>query len=303
MITIKLSWWFWNQMFQYALWKALSLKHKVAFQIDLSFLQQMWAWYIKKIYEDTKFINYELYVFGIHPSFAGGDDVPWYKKLYSRNKYINHVYMLLSSIVAKLDPHHHTEHSFSFDTNILKVTDWYVEWYFQTEKYFLDYADEIRKDFAFVLTPSQKNQEMADIINRCNAIGIHVRRWDYISNPANAFYNTCTIEYYKQAIEYMQNHITNPVFFFFSDDIPRVKENLVIDSPMYHIDFNDNQSNYEDMRLMSLCKHNIIANSSFSRWGAWLNSNSNKIVVAPERRFNGSKLDYSDIVPINWIRI
>ncbi len=111
------------------------------------------------------------------------------------------------------------------------------------------------------------------------------------------------MDYYINAIDLISKKSGDPVLFVFSDDIPWVQENLKVPYNTHFIDWNSGDQSYEDLRLMSLCKHNIIANSSFSWWGAWLNTNDSKIVVAPAKWFAGTEVDYSDIIPANWIKL
>lgn len=289
MITQKIIWWLWNQMFQYAYIKALSLRNKQDFKLDVSEYK-------------TYFRPYELEIFDIEKNYASKKEIPFYENLYSKNKYFNFLLIQINWILKRLNPNHHIE-KYNFDKGLLNIKSWYIQWYFQTEKYFKDFENEIRKDFEFIIPPSKKNQETIEIITNCNSISIHIRRWDYITNSTtNEKHWTCSIDYYKKAIELIQFKITNPVFFIFSDDMDWVKENLKIEKA-YYIDWNNADKNYEDMRLMSLCKHNIIANSSFSWWWAWLNKNSEKIVIAPNKWFNDNNRNYSDIIPENWFKI
>lgn len=145
---------------------------------------------------------------------------------------------------------------------------------------------------------------MIDIIKSCNAVSLHIRRGDYISNATtNTIHGTCNLDYYKRAVEYIKKNSVSPIFFIFSDDIDWVKDNLHLNEKHYYIDWNNADTNYEDMRLMSLCKHNVIANSSFSWWGAWLNNNPKKIVIAPQKWFNDSKLNTFDVIPEKRIKI
>lgn len=291
MITQKITWWLWNQMFQYAYIKALSLKNKQKFTLDIS------------EFEQYTLHKYCLEVFAIDKNYCSKDEIPFYENIHSNNKYWNFVLIKIRWILKRLNPNHHYEKQFHFDKTMLGITTWYIEGYFQSEKYFADFPEEIRKDFAFVKEISPKNRETIQTINTCNAVSLHIRRWDYISNPANGFYNVCDLDYYQRAVEYIATHISDPIFFIFSDDMQRVKNNLKIHHTHHYIDWNSADTNYEDMRLMSLCKHNIIANSSFSwRW-AWLNTNPNKIVVGPKRRFATDKLNYKDVIPSSRIKI
>jgi hypothetical protein len=112
----------------------------------------------------------------------------------------------------------------------------------------------------------------------------------------------CSLKYYQDAIKYISQKIDNPVFYIFSDDIEWVKRELIISFPCVYIDFNQQSVSYKDMQLMSLCKCNIIANSSFSWWGAWLNINPEKIVIAPNSWFCNGTND-QDLIPYNWLRL
>lgn len=289
MIIQKINWWLWNQMFQYAYVKALSLRMQTDFLLDLHEY-------------DHYFRPYELEVFDIDKNYAKLSNIPRYERLHSSNKYINFLYFKLQWLCKECNPHHHSERNLQYNEKLLSIVDGYIDWYFQTEKYFIDYENEIRSDFIFVPPPSKQNQQTIDMINWCNSVSIHIRRWDYLKGNNPNFHGTCSLDYYHRAIDLIVSKIADPVFFVFSDDIDRVKDNLKIDNTHY-IDRNTAETNYEDMRLMSECKHNIIANSSFSRWWAWLNSNPDKMVIAPERRFATDNLNYQNIIPASWIQI
>jgi hypothetical protein len=120
----------------------------------------------------------------------------------------------------------------------------------------------------------------------------------------NKLHGLCTPEYYRIAIDYIKNNVDNPSFYFFSDDIEWVEQHLNFkDVNATYIGHNKGEKAYEDMRLMQYCKHNIIANSSFSWWGAWLNSFPQKIVIAPKRWMNIDGLNTDDLIPDSWIRL
>jgi Glycosyl transferase family 11 len=181
--------------------------------------------------------------------------------------------------------------------------DSYLMGYWQSEQYFADIANIIREDFTFKLPMSQQNAELAKQINQVNAVSLHIRRGDYANNPETmATYGLCSLDYYKEAIRYIVERVNAPHFFIFSDDINWVKNNLKIDYPYQYVDHNHGTESYNDMRLMSLCKHHIIANSSFSWWGAWLNRNPEKLVVAPQKWF-ANELNVDDLFPRGWITL
>jgi hypothetical protein len=160
------------------------------------------------------------------------------------------------------------------------------------------------KDFEFKKPLEWINKEFSELIKSSNSISVHIRRWDYVATAkSNDFHWSCSVWYYMNSIEYFKDKITDPTYFFFSDDIEWVKSNIWILTNAYYIDNNSWNSSWEDMRLMSLCKHNIIANSSFSWWWAWLNRNPKKIVLGPKKWFNNNNLNTEDILPDNWIKL
>lgn len=196
------------------------------------------------------------------------------------------------------------EPSMQYWPDILNVRDnSYLVGYWQSEKYFSDIQSVIRSDFVFKENLSARNAEMAEKINRCNAVSLHVRRGDYVSNSkTNATHGLCSIDYYNAAMSYMTERVESPVFFVFSDDIAWVKKNFNIGFSCEYVDYNKGSESYNDMRLMSMCKYHIIANSSFSWWGAWLNPSTEKIVVAPEKWFANGSLN-EDLLPESWVRL
>jgi hypothetical protein len=181
-------------------------------------------------------------------------------------------------------------------------SDCYLTGYWQSEKYFLEVATQMRGDFSFRLPLENQNAELAKQINQVNAVSLHVRRGDYANNSKTTEkHGLCSLDYYQVAIRYVTERVTPPHFFVFSDDIAWVKNNLKIDFPHQYIDFNHGAESYNDMRLMSMCKHHIIANSSFSWWGAWLNPRKDKIVVAPKHWF-ANQTDIQDLLPQGWVK-
>ncbi len=172
----------------------------------------------------------------------------------------------------------------------------------QSELYFESAFNEVRKSFIFnEKLVSDKTMEICSSIKSKNSVSIHIRRGDYLSPKySSGFSGVCTNEYYMKAIRYIQDHIEHPFFYIFTDDKEWVNENFTIEDAVY-VNVNFGKNSWQDMYLMSQCKHNIIANSSFSWWGAWLNSNQNKIVIAPKLWWKFFSKD--DVVPKTWIRL
>jgi hypothetical protein len=172
----------------------------------------------------------------------------------------------------------------------------------QSEKYFSNVKEIIKIRFKFKEELiSKKTKDLAVIICQANSVSIHIRRGDYLSDQyINGFAGICTLDYYKKAVDYINSNTKGAVFYVFTDDFEWVTENFVIPNATF-IQHNTGNNSWQDMYLMSLCKHNIIANSSFSWWGAWLNSNPHKIVIAPKKWWRLFEKD--DVVPNEWIRL
>lgn len=168
----------------------------------------------------------------------------------------------------------------------------YVIGYFQALKYFQKYEKEIRNDLQVKENVMQQNKEIFKNIKKDISVCVHIRRGDYIGTD----YDVCSIVYYKEAMQRMKNNIPNCKFYFFSNDINWVKENIKGDNIVY---VDKNNPNYEELRLMYSCKHFIMSNSSFSWWAQFLSSNSKKIVYAPSKWMKNDT-DFSEIYDDRW---
>ena len=180
----------------------------------------------------------------------------------------------------------------------------YLQGYWQSERYFACHAQAIRDDFGFRHAALGLNAELAQRIGRCEAVSLHVRRGDYVSNPrAQALHGCCPPQYYEAALRHVLERVPQATVFAFSDDPQWVAQTLQPQHPgLVIVDHNHGPESYNDMRLMALCRHHIIANSSFSWWGAWLDARPDKIVVAPAQWFATDR-DTTDLVPAAWTRL
>lgn len=179
----------------------------------------------------------------------------------------------------------------------------YFKGFYQSERFFVDIANEIRDAFSFDVAQCNEAtlQMLQQIDSTKNAVSIHIRRGDYLL-PKH-WENTgsiCQSTYYQNAISAMNEKISEPTYFVFSDDMEWIKKNLSLPNATY-IDWNKGDNSWQDMMLMSHCRHHIICNSTFSWWGAWLNPREDKIVLAPSRWFRNSETPY--IYPPQWIKI
>lgn len=281
-----------NQMFQYAAGRAAALKLGVQFKQDISDFS---SYQLHNGFELGR-----VFVAPVLPVTESDihDVLGWQSSKLVRK------FIRKSQFELIRKPQYIIEPTFSYWDGINYLSNIsYLEGYWQSEKYFKDYSSTIRADFEFKVPFSSLNVKLAADIVSTNAVSLHIRRGDYISNKTHtSIYTVCSLDYYRSAIQVIMKKIANPVFYIFSDDILWVKKNLVINASMVFVDHNKGAESYNDMRLMSLCKHNIIANSSFSWWGAWLNPSTDKIVVAPKRWF-ANNTNVKDLLPENWLKL
>lgn len=172
----------------------------------------------------------------------------------------------------------------------------------QSPKYFAHVVPEILKTFTFdeKMMSSYSVAMLKRISEYKNSVSIHVRRGDYASGKYDGLLLCCPMDYYQRAVSYMEEHMEKPVFFVFSDDIEYVRQYLKADNIVF-VDGNRDSNSWQDMFLMSRCSHNIIANSTFSWWGAFLNANPDKKVIAPRKWWY--YFEHDDVVPDEWIRL
>jgi hypothetical protein len=262
MIGVKIYGGLGNQMFQYAIGRALSLKHNTKLLLDITNIDK---------HGRRKF---ELCSFNIKANI-------FKDKLKFR---------YLSEIDEKISDYKRLD-------DIPNNT--YLTGYWQSEKWFKHIREQLIKDFTIIDNESIEFSRLSRQINESNSVSIHVRRGDYAKNiKTRLLHGLCQTEYYISAMELISEKMNNFSLFIFSDDIEWVKKNLPFDNcNKTFITPSRTKRPYEDLILMSLCKHNIIANSTFSWWAGWLNMNKNKIVIAPKRWYRLSK---SSPVPSRW---
>ncbi|MGL5933407.1 MAG: alpha-1,2-fucosyltransferase [Cetobacterium sp.] len=277
-----------NQMFQYCLYKNLLLRNYDVIA-DLSFF--------KKVKSHNGFELEKIFCLELKKCDLNLENFLFSKKIF---------FKLQRSILKKIKRFKiYTFSDTLYDEKILidECKTILYEGYWQSEEYFQNIKEEILKDFTFPEIEDENNLKFLKNIELTNSVSIHIRRGDYVGHPQ--LDGLAPIEYYQSAIKYIKKNIENPIFYIFSNDLDWCKENLDLNqNECILVEGNGGEKSYIDIQLMSKCKHNIIPNSSFSWWGAWLNQNKNKIVIAPERWFSlESKFKYDDIVPKNWIKL
>lgn len=248
-----------NQMFQYALYASLK-EQAYNVKVDIGLLKN-----------DRQHNGYELdKVFNMHAKSDPFDiflvRCMYYINIWNPNILINLIkyFLKLLRIIFISDK----TQNFKGIKNDNIV---YFCGYFQSAKYFSNLKN-VYSIFKFQEeTISKQSKEILSLITHTNSISIHIRRGDYISeNNKNLYGGICTTEYYQKAIDIMCSKVTNPHFFIFSNDIEWCEKNIYLPH-VFYVNCNKGEDSWQDMYLMSKCKHNIIANSTFSWWGAYLN--------------------------------
>jgi hypothetical protein len=297
MITVLLRGGLGNQMFQYALGLRLAKKNQTGLTLDTTFLNDRFP------RKEFSYRTYDLDVFDIDPRFTLLSKITtalpipgvWLGLDFAFAA-VNELCGLQKILREKLEG--------IFDPTVLDSRGNALLWgFWQSEKYFADVAGDVRTAFQFRDPFEGEVKALAEKIGSCNAVSLHVRRGDYLSPKYASAYGATDLSYYERALKYVAEHAQNPTIFIFSDDIDWCRENVKPKFPTVYVDDATRGAKASGhLKLMSLCKHNIIANSSFSWWGAWLNQNPSKIIVAPKQWYARST-GGSDITPASWIRI
>lgn len=291
MIIVKMQGGLGNQMFQYAAARAIAYRRGTVLKLDC------------ESYAQLSSRRYELHRFKIHGQLLNRLErfvvcPPPRRGAVAAAK-------ILRRMVPELRVTCVQERGVGFDSTVAtKIGSLYLQGYWQSEKYFSDLAPLIRREFTLGTTPDLENARLIDKMNMCSSVCVHVRRGDYLANPAvKAMYGFNNLDYYRDAVAIIAARVPDPVFFVFSDDHEWAKQHLRIGFPIRYVTHNAGRQDHEDLRLMSHGKHFIIANSTFSWWGAWLAENADKVVIAPARWFGDPEISTADLVPPSWIRV
>jgi Glycosyl transferase family 11 len=288
MIVVRLCGGLGNQLFQYAAGRRLANARQEVLVLDL-------GWYARTPPTDTP-RAYELGNYPIRARPATAVEALWCRLHEGR--------LLRRMSFLPRRWRHWREKGFEFDPAVLDLPDSiYLDGYWQSHHYFEDAADLIRADFTPIAPFGPQDEKIAALIATGDAVSVHVRRGDYVAHhPAATAHGQCSLDYYKAALVHILPHVKTPHFFVFSDDPAWARENLLLPGPSTFVDHNGPASAFQDLRLMSLCKHQITANSSFSWWGAWLNSRPDKIVIAPKQWFADPR-NTDSLTPDDWLRL
>jgi hypothetical protein len=300
MIVVKLFGGLGNQLFQYAFGKKLSLQtnQKLYLEIEAGFKN------------DPYQRNYNLSPFNVHENLLKNDPISMDMYHLSTDK--KHGRGKIKNYLLGFKRHNWqliTEKNLEYDLTIEAIKKHtYLEGFWQSENYFKDVREEILQDFQLKASLKNDNalisKKMSDVVS----VSLHIRRMHGVKLPGqqhHKIHGGLDLAYYQKAIDIIAAQHPNLELFVFSDDIEWAKENFKSRFPVEFMSQNDDAHNYLDLVLMSQCKHQIIANSTFSWWGAWLNQNPEKIVIAPKIWFVDQKMNVQtrDLIPSDWIRI
>jgi hypothetical protein len=279
-----------NQLYQYALGRALSIRTGRPLLLDT------------RLISGEPYRSYALSVFNIKQQHVYGVNkwcTRWATSIRAGRLFrllcpFAWNYLIIQDKEAGFDPSIFTH----------KKGTLVLQGYWQSYKYFEAQEDIIRSEFTLKKAPEAENACLIDEIENTESVAVHVRRGDYEGNATfNATLGTCTLQYYRHAAEHVKQKVNNPCFFVFSDDPGWTKQNLRLPGPTRIVDHNFGKADFEDLRLITHCKHFIIANSSFSWWGAWLASYPAKIVITPKRWFKIDHFPPEDRIPREWLRL
>ena len=297
-VYVRLSGGLGNQLFQYAAARALAIRHDAEVKLDVTG------------FETHGLRRFGLDIYSIAATIASRDEMraisaPLAAKSGPFRRARAQLGRVLGSGLKQPGNAKYREAHYHYDTNLsAQSPPVLLEGYWQSERYFKDIADTLRTE----LTPHEPmepvNAAIAEAIASNTAVSVHVRRGDYISNQRiNAYHGVCSLDYSRAAVEHIADHVSNVHFFVFSDDPEWTEENLKTGLPATYVVANPPDRGFRDLQLMSHCGHHIIANSSFSWWGAWLNASPDKIVVAPAQWFAVDDKNTSDLIPEGWMRL
>ncbi|HVF82258.1 MAG TPA: alpha-1,2-fucosyltransferase, partial [Flavisolibacter sp.] len=273
-----------NQMFQYAAAKALANKNDTEVKVDIS------------AFTNYQLRSYDLDKLNVPLSVASPKEI-------ENLKATNSLQRIVQRIIPYSARKFYKEPYFHHDKNFERLgKDVYVQGYFQSQKYFISSEDEIRKQFTLKAAVSKEIKEYGAALQSHHSVAIHIRNGDYKSAEMLNVHGILPLSYYEQAIRFIRGKLPKAKFYVFSDDANVAQGNFLFNS-FEIVSGNVSQNHFEDLFLMSSCRHNIIANSSFSWWAAWLNDNPDKVVIGPKKWFNHGPKDTQDILPEGWIKL
>jgi len=281
-----------NQLFQYAAARAVALRRGVTLRLDTS-------WYVGR--RDR---SYVLSHFDIRENLLSPREMRLLRYWTDDGRHAQ-AKRAVSSLLPLLRVTRISDPPGAADPSIFPTSRrLLLDGFWQSPVYFDEIGDVIRREFRLKAEPDERTAEIVGRMSACESVSVHVRRGDYVTDrTANRVHGTCGIEYYDRAAKIICEKIDSPRFFVFSDDSDAARRELRLPGPTEFIDRNADGRDWEDLRLMRSCRHHVIANSSFSWWGAWLAHHDEQIVIAPHDWYRpGAKPGHRirDLIPQSW---
>jgi hypothetical protein len=290
MIIVRLKGGLGNQMFQYALGRALQHRRGDELRLDVTYLlgSSVFKWDVPR--------SYDLDVFQLQSAFS------YVPRLLRRASW--------TLDEAEAVPKRQTfveEKEFGFHPGILDLTEpnLYLDGYWQSESYFAEIQREIRAAFQFRMPLSPAGRQMAHMLASVNSVCVNVRRGDYVTSESTR--NTLGFvgeDFYRRGVDWIKANIPDPWLFVNSDDMPWCREHLKFDLPTTY--FGEECAGWkfgEQLQLMTMCKHFLIPNSTFAWWAAWLGTRDGKLVACPRRWFRNESISSKDLIPPSWVTL
>jgi hypothetical protein len=288
MIIVRLKGGLGNQMFQYATARHLAVRNETCLKLDLGSFSRY------------PLRSYRLNHYNIAASPASGKELRGFAA--GHRKVVRRTVRAAARWLPGYDWQWFVQKGRDYDPSLLGLRgNIYLEGTWQSVKYFSEISSLVRQELTLKTQLTHASLQVAEKITNTEAVSLHVRRGDYASDVVTKKkHGLCGLDYYERGIDLIAQQAPSPHFFVFSDDPSWTQNHLSSKYPMTFVTHNGEERDYEDLFLVSMCRHHIIANSTFSWWGAWLCRNDDKIVIAPRQWFRSVEFDVEDLFPSSW---
>jgi hypothetical protein len=276
-------------MFQYAFGRALAQRNNTELKLDIT------------LFRDYEFHDYSLNRLNIIENVASDGEIASFAKHRTRKGKVGRILNLFLADKTR----HIDEPAWTFNPELLGLKDpCYIDGYWQSEKYFLEIEDTIRKEFTLKKPLNEySNGVAARILAAKNPVALHIRRGNFVNHPSiSKAMGVCPPAYYEDAKKIIHERVEEPTYFIFSDDLEWTRENMKTNLPTEYIGQGPD-ADYMDIELMRLCKHHILSNSTFGWWGAWLSDHYRSGITIAPKRWNNKNFDTKDLVPAHWVTL
>jgi len=302
-VIVKLMGGLGNQLFQYATGKALAERHGASLKVDLS-------WYERDDRQGAFQLDRFLFAFEVVTPEEikrlkhGTSSVISLLRHYGQDQIAGHLFSVTHGSTLPQNLTYYPERAIDFDPAVMDLSgDVYLDGFWQCENYFHSLRRELLSGFQLRDEIDKKNRDILTSITSSGSVCLHIRRGDYLSDSsATRIHGICSPAYYERAITYLKDVLHNPTFFIFSNDPAWVRERFDLGTRFVSVE-NNQGAGYMDLYLMKHCNHFVIANSTFSWWGAWLSEAKDNVVIGPKQWFSSKEYNDADRMPASWVRM